>query len=107
MRPLEPFIERYGERTEDEPERLTDALIHERVSSGFTLLRELHDLWLLVNESLIAIRALKQPERRITLLTSPAGAEIAALVPEIDEIIVYEAPWMKATPFCSFGRRQS
>jgi lipopolysaccharide heptosyltransferase II len=35
--------------------------------------------------------------RRITLLTSPAAAELAPLVPEIDECIVYDAPWMKAT----------
>lgn len=35
--------------------------------------------------------------RRLTLLTSRSGAEAARLVPEIDEIIVYEAPWMKAT----------
>lgn len=46
-----------------------------------------------------ALRALKQsrPRRRLTLLTSPAGAEVASLVPEIDAIIVYDAPWMKAT----------
>src|SRR5215212_3410492 len=46
-----------------------------------------------------AIRALKAsaPGRRITLLTSPAGAAVAKLVPEIDEILVYEAPWMKAS----------
>lgn len=46
-----------------------------------------------------ALRALKQsrPGRRITLLTSPAGAEAARLVPEIDEVLVYDAPWMKAT----------
>lgn len=46
-----------------------------------------------------AIRAIKEarPGRRITLLTSPAGVEIASLVPEIDEVIVYDAPWMKAT----------
>lgn len=46
-----------------------------------------------------AIRALKQsgPERRITLLTSPIGAEAARYVPEIDDVIAYEAPWMKAT----------
>ncbi len=46
-----------------------------------------------------AIRALKEsnPERRITLLTSPAGADAAMLVPEIDEVLVYDAPWMKAT----------
>lgn len=47
-----------------------------------------------------AIRALKQSAagRRITLLTSPAGSEVASLVPEIDHVLVYESPWMKATP---------
>jgi lipopolysaccharide heptosyltransferase II len=46
-----------------------------------------------------AIRALREsrPGRRITLLTSPPGAGIAALVPEIDEVIVYDAPWVKMT----------
>ncbi|GMA15509.1 lipopolysaccharide heptosyltransferase II [Deinococcus metallilatus] len=46
-----------------------------------------------------ALRALKVgvPGRRVTLLTSPPGAAVARLVPEIDEVIVYEAPWLKAT----------
>jgi lipopolysaccharide heptosyltransferase II len=44
-----------------------------------------------------AIRALKQVDRQITLLTSSAGAEIASLVPEIDRVISYDPPWMKAT----------
>jgi lipopolysaccharide heptosyltransferase II len=46
-----------------------------------------------------ALRALKAPGggRRLTLLTSPAGAEVAKLVPEVDEVLVYDAPWMKAT----------
>lgn len=46
-----------------------------------------------------AIRALKEshPSRRITLLTSSAGVAIASLVPELDEVIVYDAPWLKAT----------
>jgi lipopolysaccharide heptosyltransferase II len=46
-----------------------------------------------------AIRALREsrPGRRITLLTSPSGAAVAGLVPEVDEILVYESPWMKAT----------
>lgn len=44
-----------------------------------------------------ALRALKNsiPNARLTLLTSPAGAEVAALIPEVDAILVYEAPWMK------------
>jgi lipopolysaccharide heptosyltransferase II len=44
-----------------------------------------------------AIRALSRPGRQITLLTSPAGAEVASLVPEIDEVLVYPAPWLKAS----------
>jgi lipopolysaccharide heptosyltransferase II len=46
-----------------------------------------------------AIRALRAsaPGRSITLLTSPAGARAAALIPEVDEVISYDAPWMKAT----------
>jgi lipopolysaccharide heptosyltransferase II len=46
-----------------------------------------------------AVRALKEsvPGRRITLLTSPSGAAVAALVPELDACWTYESPWMKAT----------
>lgn len=46
-----------------------------------------------------AIRALKANHlnRRITLLTSSSGVAIASLIPEIDQVIVYDAPWMKAT----------
>ncbi len=46
-----------------------------------------------------AIRALKDsvPNRRITLLTSSAGAAIAPFVPELDHTIVYDSPWLKAT----------
>lgn len=46
-----------------------------------------------------AIRAAKRsmPGRRVTLLTSPAGADAAALLPDVDRVIVYDAPWMKAT----------
>lgn len=46
-----------------------------------------------------ALKALKasHPRRRLTLLTSSAGAATAALVPEIDHVIIYDAPWLKAT----------
>lgn len=45
-----------------------------------------------------AIRAIRHAAsvEHLTLLTSPAGAAIARLVPDIDEVLVYEAPWMKA-----------
>lgn len=46
-----------------------------------------------------AIRALKRSAtgRRITLMTSSSGAEAGRLAPDIDEILVYDAPWMKST----------
>jgi lipopolysaccharide heptosyltransferase II len=44
-----------------------------------------------------AIRALKQGNRRITLMTSTAGSRIASLISEIDDLIVYDSPWLKAT----------
>lgn len=43
-----------------------------------------------------AIRALRDnlPQARLTLLASPVGAQAAELDHDIDEVIVYEAPWM-------------
>jgi len=47
-----------------------------------------------------AIRAVKagRRTRRVTLLTSPAGGMVAPLLSEVDEVLVHEASWMKATP---------
>ena len=46
-----------------------------------------------------ALQSLKttNPERRITLMTSEAGAAVAPLIPELDDWIIYDAPWLKAT----------
>ena len=46
-----------------------------------------------------ALRALRQslPGRRITLLASRSGAQAAVHVDEIDDVIIYDAPWMKST----------
>lgn len=46
-----------------------------------------------------ALRALKEsaPGRRITLLTSRSGAQVAPLIPEVDDAILYDPPWMKAS----------
>lgn len=44
-----------------------------------------------------ALTALKDavPGRQVTLLTSASGARAARLVPAVDEIVEFEAPWMK------------
>ena len=46
-----------------------------------------------------AMRALRETLGcRVTLLTSPAGAALAGLLPEADEVLVWRAPWMKGAP---------
>jgi len=44
-----------------------------------------------------AMRALRNalPGRRLTLLASPSGAAAAPFIPEIDDVIVHAAPWIK------------
>ena len=43
-----------------------------------------------------ALHAIKQslPDARLTLLASPIGAQVGRLHPDIDDVIVYQAPWM-------------
>jgi lipopolysaccharide heptosyltransferase II len=50
---------------------------------------------LMTTPALRAIRATAR-EARLTLLTSSAGAAVARHVPEIDEVIAWDPPWMKA-----------
>lgn len=43
-----------------------------------------------------ALAAVRAKAKHVTLLTSPAGAAVAGMVPDIDAVMTYEAPWMKA-----------
>ena len=45
-----------------------------------------------------ALRALKEalPSRRLALLTSPQGAAIGRELPFVDDVIVFDAPWVKS-----------
>lgn len=51
---------------------------------------------LMTTPALRALRAV-QAGRQLTLLTSAAGAAVAPLIAEIDEAIIYDAPWLKST----------
>lgn len=46
-----------------------------------------------------ALRALRaqHPERRLTLLSSPAGAALGPYLDDVDAAIAWEAPWMKSS----------
>jgi lipopolysaccharide heptosyltransferase II len=56
-----------------------------------------------------ALRAVKQAvrSRKITLLTSPSGASVAPLIAAVDETLIFEAPWMKASAAANGGRETS
>jgi ADP-heptose:LPS heptosyltransferase len=50
---------------------------------------------LMTTPALRAIRA-SMPDVHLALLTSPAGADVARRVPELDEVLIHRADWMKA-----------
>jgi hypothetical protein len=62
---LKSFISKYGERQEGEPKRLDKALLVKRSQGGFDMLRDFHDLWLLVNESMMSLTVLEQAARAL------------------------------------------
>jgi hypothetical protein len=62
---LAPFIAQYGQRQEGEPKRLDKAPLVKRKQGGFDMLRDLHDLWLLVNESMMSLTVLEQAARAL------------------------------------------
>jgi len=47
---LEPFVDRYGEGVDDEPDRLHSELFRGTRQGGLGLLRDLHDLYLMATE---------------------------------------------------------
>ncbi len=51
---LKPFVERYGEEAPEEPERLYHELFDETRSGGLGLIRDLHDLYVMVSACDIA-----------------------------------------------------
>ncbi len=51
---------------------------------------------LMTTPALHALRAAGPPDRTITLLTSRPGAAAARLSPDVDDVLVYDAPWMKS-----------
>ena len=57
---LEPLVERYDESKEEEPEKLHRALFHGPRGGGLGLVRDLHDLWLVTQETRLACEVLTQ-----------------------------------------------
>jgi anaerobic selenocysteine-containing dehydrogenase len=57
---VKSLIDRYGEEQESEPERLAEAIKPKLQGSGFGLVRDLHDSWLLACEGSMSLTVLDQ-----------------------------------------------
>ena len=57
---LEPFAKRYNEENDNEPDRLTKTLLKKTRKGSMALLRDLHDLYLIVSEVEVCCVILKQ-----------------------------------------------
>jgi hypothetical protein len=56
---LQPFVDLYGEEKDREPDRLKSILFVKPRKGSMGLLRDLHDLWLMSNESELCCLVLK------------------------------------------------
>jgi hypothetical protein len=56
---LQPFVDKYGEEKDKEPDRLRSILFVKPRKGSMGLLRDLHDLWLMSNESELCCLVLK------------------------------------------------
>lgn len=62
---VRPHADKYGKRQEGEPEALDKALLIQHSQNAFGLLRDLQDLWLMVNESTASATVLLQAARAL------------------------------------------
>jgi hypothetical protein len=62
---LQPFIVKYGDRTEKEPRKLRKTLFAKRRAGGFGLLRDLHALHVLAADAHVAAKVLKDAAREL------------------------------------------
>ena len=57
---LKPFVKKYSEERNKEPDRLMNTLFEKTRTGSLALLRDLHDLWLLVSETQLCCVILRQ-----------------------------------------------
>lgn len=60
VKKAEPFVTKYGEEKNKEPERLMHSLFKDTRKGSLALLRDLHDLWLMTQETALCSILLKQ-----------------------------------------------
>ena len=85
---LEPVAKRYKKESDKEPDRLTKTLLKKTRKGSMALLRDLHDLYLIVSEVLICCTILKQGG------TALADEELVAVCEEIERQTTRQSSWL-------------
>jgi hypothetical protein len=87
---LHPFVERYGEQAEDEPERLHSELFSGTREGPLALLRDLQDLYLMTNECDIAWTLIGQAAQGLR------DDELTATVAECEGVTHRQVAWLRS-----------
>jgi hypothetical protein len=86
---LQPCIQRYGETQEKEADKLLEVLQPSHHKGPLSLLRDLHDCWLLAQESHISIVVLKQATQALR------DDEMMELLQRMSEHNSRQLAWLK------------
>ena len=85
---LEPVAKRYKKESDKEPDRLTKTLLKKTRKGSMALLRDLHDLYLIVNEVLICCTILNQAG------TALEDEKLVSVCEEIERQTTRQAAWL-------------
>jgi hypothetical protein len=85
---LKPFVERYSEEKNNEPDRLMRSLFHKPRNGSLGLLRDLHDLWLMANETELCSVILRQAALGLH------DKELTELCNEIEKTAKRQLTWL-------------
>ena len=85
---LEPVAKRYKKESDKEPDRLTKTLLKKARKGSMALLRDLHDLYLIVSEVLVCCTILKQGG------TALADEELVAVCEEVERQTNRQLSWL-------------
>lgn len=85
---LAPFVKKYGEEKDTEPDRLMHDLFEKPRSGPMGLLRDLHDLWLMAQEGKVCSVLLRQAA------TALHDKELEAVCHDIEHYAERQAAWL-------------
>ena len=85
---FEPFVKRYKEERDKEPDRLTQVLMKDTRKGSLALLRDLHDLYLIASEVQVCCVVLKQGG------TGLRDKELVSMCEEIERQTKRQQSWL-------------